>query len=490
MDDLRVIPIAEKTLQGTLTAVRSFNRFWATHIFNPSTEQELFNVRAKYLACIDGFHTLCVADHSERNVMLCHYVAKFKPCANKKTKVAFLQGGSKRIYLLSIQRALKFYEKQNKLVDVYGRDWCFSNSVEYEQLESALDNTTCDNEFGNPQKEPVAIMIKTQFEALHARTWELANDTTLPVSERLKHKLRYFMQGTVAFGCLRAREDLADCRTDEFTMVSSDCLEFQMKRKFKSHRLTSSKKVIHKPARYIYGDRYVQIFQEMMMHQPQFDAAPAKTSCKSLKKPPALKKKNSKLPGFQKKINTLLEMRLFLHVLPGCVPSDFVYFKKEPMGEQTVAQAVTAYIPMLRAENSLFQDNNRYTNSSLRKYHNDALSEAGAPLIVQQESLAQNTKAYARKATDPSNKLKVAKIVSGERQTWHSPVKLPATELTSNPLILPTSNPSIPLKKRKVENFFEEHNKENNQLSFTTTDNCFKLLFKNEHSSFQFEGKL
>ena len=120
------------------------------------------------------------------------------------------------------------------------------------------------------------------------------------------------------------------------------------------------------------------------------------------------------------------------------------------MGEQTVAQAVTAYIPMLRAENSLFQDNNRYTNSSLRKYHNDALSEAGAPLIVQQESLAQNTKAYARKATDPSNKLKVAKIVSGERQTWHSPAKLPATELTSNPLIsypLPT-HPSH-LRKEK-----------------------------------------
>ena len=58
LDDLRVHPIAEKTIKGTLTAVRSFNRFWATHIFNPSTEQELFNVRAKYLACIDGFHTL------------------------------------------------------------------------------------------------------------------------------------------------------------------------------------------------------------------------------------------------------------------------------------------------------------------------------------------------------------------------------------------------------------------------------------------------
>ena len=139
------------------------------------------------------------------------------------------------------------------------------------QLESALDNTTYNNEFD----KPVAIMTKNQFEALHALTWELANDTTLSFSERFKHKLRYFMQRTVAFGCLCAREDLAKCRTDEFVMVSSDCLEFQMKRTFKSHRLTSSKKVVHKPARYIYGDRYAQIFQEIMMHRPQFDAAPA-----------------------------------------------------------------------------------------------------------------------------------------------------------------------------------------------------------------------
>ena len=44
LDDLRVHPIAEKTINGTLTTVRSFNHFGATHIFNPSTEQELFNV--------------------------------------------------------------------------------------------------------------------------------------------------------------------------------------------------------------------------------------------------------------------------------------------------------------------------------------------------------------------------------------------------------------------------------------------------------------
>jgi hypothetical protein len=86
----------------------------------------------------------------------------------------------------------------------------------------------------------------------------------------------------------------------------------------------------------------------MMMHRPQFDAAPAKTSCKSLKKPPALKKKKQETSSFSEKIKTPLEMRLFLHVLPGCVPSYFASFKKEPMWEQTAAEAVTTYIPMLR----------------------------------------------------------------------------------------------------------------------------------------------
>ena len=156
------------------------------------------------------------------------------------------------------------------------------------------------------------------------------------------------------------------------------------------------------------------------------------------------------------------------------------------MGEQTVAQAVSHYIPLLRSENSLFQDNNKYTNSSLRKYHNDALSEAGAPLIAQQESLAQNTKAYARKANDPSNMLKVARIVSGERQMWHSPSKLSSFEPNSE------GCGSLPLEKGKlVQNFQQmEQNKENNALSFTTTENCFKLHFTNGHSSFHFEGKL
>ena len=62
------------------------------------------------------------------------------------------------------------------------------------------------------------------------------------------------------------------------------------------------------------------------------------------------------------------------------------------------------YIPMLQSNHPLFQDKKqKFTNTSLRKYHNDALSEAGAPIIVQQESLAQNTRAYAKQATASQN---------------------------------------------------------------------------------------
>ena len=78
------------------------------------------------------------------------------------------------------------------------------------------------------------------------------------------------------------------------------------------------------------------------------------------------------------------------------------------------------------------------------------LSEAGAPIIVQQESLAQNTKVYAKKATHLANKDKVAEIVSGARTTWHSPS--PKTVLQpKKSCAIPTS--SLPLKKRKLPTF-------------------------------------
>ena len=151
-----------------------------------------------------------------------------------------------------IARALKLYEKQNNLVHEYGRKWCWSDDVEYEQLNGILDQTTAENEFGNVQDNSFSIMSPAEFQALHEYTWQQATDMSLPFSERLKHQQHYLLQGTVAFGCLRAREDLAECRTDEFINITDLQMEFQMKRPFKSHKITSSKKVVHKPSRYMY----------------------------------------------------------------------------------------------------------------------------------------------------------------------------------------------------------------------------------------------
>ena len=101
-------------------------------------------------------------------------------------------------------------------------------------------------------------------------------------------------------------------------------------------------------------------------------------------------------------------------------PSDLCYFTQEPKGEKKVADAVSAYIPFLTQTHPLFKDSTqKFTSTSLRKFHTDALSKAGAPIIVQQES--QNTKAYAKKATHMDNKEKVAQIVAGTRAIWHSP---------------------------------------------------------------------
>ena len=99
---------------------------------------------------------------------------------------------------------------------------------------------------------------------------------------------------------------------------------------------------------------------------------------------------------------------------------------------------------MLQSNHPLFQDKKqKFTNTSLRKYHNDALSEAGAPIIVQQESLAQNTRAYAKKATDGANKQKVAQIIAGEQKTWHSP---PISSTASQNLKLQVT---LPIKKKE-----------------------------------------
>ena len=49
----------------------------------------------------------------------------------------------------------------------------------------------------------------------------------------------------------------------------------------------------------------------------------------------------------------------------------------------------------------------------------ERLNNAGAPLIFQQASLAQNVKAYARGANDLTTQVKIANIVAGKKRLWH-----------------------------------------------------------------------
>ena len=137
-------------------------------------------------------------------------------------------------------------------------------------------------------------------------------------------------------------------------------------------------------------------------------------------------------------------MRLWLKIIPHCVETDLCYFTQEPKGKKKVADAVLAYIPFLTQTHPLFKDfTQKFTNTSLRNFHTDALSEAGAPIIVQQEFLAQNTKAYTKKATHMDNIEKVAQIVAGTRATWHSPDRTKHAPESFK-------NSTLPLKKRKM----------------------------------------
>ena len=71
------------------------------------------------------------------------------------------------------------------------------------------------------------------------------------------------------FESSRGRDEIAECMIGEFAMVDEFTLDFQMKRPFKSGRLTSMKKGVHKPARYIVGENYVYIFKILTSHFSQ-----------------------------------------------------------------------------------------------------------------------------------------------------------------------------------------------------------------------------
>ena len=178
-----------------------------------------------------------------------------------------------------------------------------------------------------------------------------------------------------------------------------------MKRPSKSHKITSKKKVVKKPSRFIEGEEYVLVLTEILNHRPVFQVpnipeqdTSADAADDKLKEPPIITILPNNKKAHQKKLRVLPHLRLWLKIIPDCVETDLCYFTQEPKGEKKVADAVSAYIPFLTQTHPLFSDSTqKFTNTSLRKFHNDALSKAGAPIIVQQESLAQNTKAYAKK---------------------------------------------------------------------------------------------
>ena len=487
LDDLNVNAKGEGTYRGTFTAVRSLNRFWNDHPFNPDCEPTLCTLRYRFQSK-DGFAALCTMFHDERNILLAHYVVKLVPTFKKKDMKGNILGRTKRVYLNGIQRGLKLYEKQHNQVWRFGRDWCWSRDIEYQQLRAALDQSIIANEFGNIKARSLSIMSLEQFRALHQLTWEFANDISLPFSIRMTHYQRYLMQGILAFGCLRAREDLAECRVDEFEVISPEKIEFGMKRTFKSHKITTEKKVVHKPSRYILGKRYVHVLTLILEHRPHFDESKSAQLPTSDLVPtqPGVRTKKTKKP-FNKKIQTPVHLRLWLKLVPDCVETDRVYFLKRQLGEKKVSEAVTAYIPILQETNSLFSDTNQqFTNTSLRKYHNDALSEAGAPIIVQQESLAQNTRAYAKNDSHFRNKDKVAEIVAGTRQHWHSPLQATHTPLQQN---ISFSSGKGPLKKRKVFQLPTNSNEqENTTPAVSSTGKHFTLQFSSGETSFSFQG--
>jgi len=183
------------------------------------------------------------------------------------------------------------------------------------------------------------------------------------------------------------------------------------------------KKVVHKPARYIVGENYVLILKLLNSHRY-----------------PELNEKTS---------------RLFLRPLPSCTQTSQIWFGKAPIGKNEIGEITKKYVTaMVESSHPLFDGNDKFTNTSLRKYHEVKLSEAGAPLIVQQQSLAQNTKAYANKPQNHDTKAKVAGIVAGKIKSWHEPSN--SWQANSNVKV----DKKAPPKKRFLASF-EHDNKEN-----------------------------
>ena len=94
-------------------------------------------------------------------------------------------------------------------------------------------------------------------------------------------------------------------------------------------------------------------------------------------------------------------------------------------GKSFCGAVVSKYVHILKQKgHPLFSNSDeKFTNTSIRKYHNHKLAAAGAPTHIQQASLAQNTRFYnaGPKSERMGTKKKIAAVIAGERKAWHSP---------------------------------------------------------------------
>ena len=166
---------------------------------------------------------------------------------------------------------MKLYELQFCLTHVYGRGWTWSNTEAYESFKAVFGNSIARREFnGKPKDESSVIMTREQFTDLHALSLSLSEDLTVSFRDRLLHKARYLMQSILRYGCWRACADVSNILRGELEQVAPDMLNFQMLRKFKSHKITSDKRVVLKPSRFIVGTHNVLVWKEFMQHLPLF----------------------------------------------------------------------------------------------------------------------------------------------------------------------------------------------------------------------------
>ena len=112
------------------------------------------------------------------------------------------------------------------------------------------------------------------------------------------------------------------------------------------------------------------------------------------------------------------EFATFLETSKRRLTKQFRFLPGEGAGKRILLKNCFAVCKQIaRQQTSAFAEDLKFTNTSLCKFHTEKLANAGAPLLIQQQSLAQNTRFYTRGAHDMATKRKVAAIVAGEKKT-------------------------------------------------------------------------